>query len=673
MGSHSAEQEKNFDLLRRLGGEAKERKIAVLDIEAREWVHPYAVGFFDGLKYFNFQGPNCIGEALRFILRDEYIGFWIYAHNGGNYDFQFLLKRLLDEKIERRYKTEVTPVGSCMFRLDVYALDNDGEKKATAKHKRVKWTFLDSAKLMPIRLNDVGVTFGIGKKVKLDVTYDELARPENRYLMERYLEQDCRLLHAAVTRLQKTIRELGGQLGPTLPATSVDLFRRRFLKQDINTNRHFASCPDFGKSPARRTCKGCGHEFIRKAYAGGRAEIFRMRFESSPGHETARLYDVKSMYPSCMLEAMPTGPGVEVLNMTEANVYKNAKRRTGIVDCTVSIPEDCYLPPLPIKKKGGKLVFPVGTFRGTWDTAELTLLQEVGGKIIEVHRSLWFEETSIFTEFVNTIYRYRDKSLPGWNAGMDWIAKIILNALYGKFAMHETRTRYVIHPDDIDGMTPISFESDIWSEDVEVTAAYIVPQLAVHITALARRRLWTILNGVVKDGGRIYYCDTDSVVCSGVKLPVSTRLGGLELESNIVRAEFVLPKLYLIETTETAKKKRKEANVKIRAKGMGPGIRLGGNGDPDDLDGQLSEMDFFDLVRRGVPIKRNRLTKFRESLRSLHEKVTSFPRVVSAPKQLRTMYDKRRVLDDFDTAPINACELIDSPEQKQRKKQRTKQ
>lgn len=651
---NDGDAKENHEVLKPLKGKPKVRTIATIDIETRHWVHPYAVGFYDGREYRDFIGEDCIAKALLFVLQPKYIGYWIYAHNGGNFDFTFFLRRLLSREMERRFKTEITPIGSCMFRIDVFELDKDGDKKSTNKHKRVKWTFIDSARLMPIRLNDLGETFGIGKKVELAMSYDELALPKNRQLMQSYLKQDCILLYKAVDKIQQTINKMGGQVGPTLPSTSLDLFRRRFLREYIYTNRHFLGCEDHGKKPAESKCRGCGHYFIRKAYYGGRAEIFRARFEPSKGHERAFLYDVNSMYPACMLESMPIGPGVvaEGSHVNESFVYKNAKLKTGIVDCDVYIPEDCYLPPLPIKKKGGKLIFPVGRFRGTWDTAELTLLKEVGGRIEKVYSSVWFDEATIFTGFVKSIYKYRDKSIPSWNKGMDWIAKILLNAAYGKFAMKEERSRFIIHPDDIEGLTPIDFTADIWSEGVRVTPTYIVPQLAVHITALARRQLWGILNGVVRAGGRIYYCDTDSVVCSGVELPTGKQLGALKLENVIKRAEFVLPKLYIIETEEPSSKKKREQNLKVKAKGMGPGIRVGDNLGDDELDGQLSEREFFDMVRNGAPIQRHRMTKFREALSDFIKKKLDFPRVIASPKTIQSSYDKRIVLDDYDTMPI---------------------
>lgn len=648
----SEDSKPNFDVLRRLSGSPKRRTFATIDIETRSWVHPYAVGFYDGTSYYDFIGPDCIEKALEFVMQPKYSGWWIYAHNGGNFDFTFFLHHLLTSKMEKKFKVEVTPVGSCMFRVDVYGKDDSGDVKHTKDSWQLKWSFIDSARLMPIKLDDLGETFGIGRKVELKMSYDDLALPKNRPLMRNYLKQDCVLLFKAVQKFQKIINDLGGQVGPTLPSTALDLFRRRFLKEDIYTNRHFKNCPDYGTPPLQAACHGCGHDFIRKAYYGGRAEIFRMMFKPSKGHETAKLYDVNSMYPACMLEPMPIGPGTAVDGLTPEQVFRNARLKTGIVDCLVEIPENCYLPPLPVRAaKTGKLIFPVGTFRGSWDTCELELLKKVGGRIVEVYTSVWFDEATIFSRFVRGLEKYRDKSSPDWSAGMDWIVKILRNASYGKLAMREERTRYLIHPDSIDGMVPIDFEADIWSEDVRVAPNYIVPQIAVHITALARRQLWEILHDVHTRGGRVYYCDTDSVVCSGVELKTGGSLGELKLENTITRAEFVLPKLYLVETIETNKRKRREKNTKIKAKGMGPGIRIDSLGD-DELAGQLSEREFIDLVKNGMPIQRHRLTKFKEGLSEALRKGTTFPKVISSAKKLQSEYDKRIVLDDFNTAPI---------------------
>lgn len=648
----------NNDILYRLKGKIKQRKFATIDIEATQWVNAYAVGFYDGKHYFDFIGDDCIQQALTFVLQDDYIGYWIYAHNGGNYDFTFFLRQLLRRNVLKKYKVEVTPIGSCMFRIDVFEWDKDFEKKRDGKLGVKHWVFIDSARLMPIKLDDLGETFGIGKKVSLNMSYDELAQENNRDIMRKYLKQDCVLLYKAVEKMQATINKMGGEIQSTLPSTSLDLFRRRYQRDDIYSNRHFISCPSYGEArkssrfDKEKVCEGCGHEFIRNAYYGGRSEIFRMNFTPSKGHELAYLFDVNSMYPACMLNPMPIGQGTLLQDIDEDDLYRNAALRTGIVECDVEIPSSCYIPPLPWReKKGSKLIFPSGKFTGVWDTCELTLLREVGGKILKIRRSMWFDEETIFTRFVKNVYSFRNKKSPDWNAGLDWIAKILLNAAYGKFALKEERTRFHINPVSIEGLTPIDLESDIWSEEIKITPSYVVPQLAVHVTALARAMLWRIMNDVVKQGGRVYYCDTDSVVCSGIKLNTGGELGQLKLEHNITRAEFVLPKLYLIETEEANKKKKEEVNLKVKAKGMGPGIRVNNVGE-DKLDGQLSEREFIDMVKKGIPIERTRLVKFREALNEYARKATEFPRLVSAPKQIQSEYDKRIVLKDFDTRSI---------------------
>lgn len=731
-------------LLRRLGGAIKGRRFATIDIEARQWVHAYAVGFYDGKEYVDFIGEGtCIKSAIDHVLQPQYAGTWIYAHNGGNYDFLFFVRRLLERDMKRRFRVEVTPVGSTVICIEVHerelgehlsGCDTPScpgcETKRLRSGPDLKWTFVDSVRLMPLPLDDLGETFAIGRKVELHMSYDDLAREENRKLMRDYLRKDCVLLYEALTRMQKVINGLGGQVGITLPSTSLDLWRRRYLREDIFTNRHFRDCPEWGKEYAKgkapkERCRNCLHKFIRRSYFGGRSEIFRMAFVSQEWTEAAarelassktprarkkelreqlkavegvevlkgpaKLYDINSHYPACMLEGMPIGEAVEAEGLEEKHVYSNAKRMTGIVECDVFIPEDCYLPPLPVVAKfdksgrirtddkatsvAGKLIFPTGHLTGTWDTAELCLLKKVGGKILRTRKSVWFSNAPVFGPFIRAMYKFRDKRSPGWTKGMDFIAKILMNSAYGKFAMREDRKKVLFSPPTSllnqdwreSGLTLIDEAADIWSQQVTVSPSYIVPQLSVHVTALARARLWEILNDLVSRGGRVYYTDTDSVVVWGVDLPSSPDLGALKLEDEVLRGEFVLPKLYLLETVKPNTKKKRQEFIKVKAKGMGPGIRVEGRakpvvtddeydeleaaGDSEDRAGQLSEREFMDLVKRGVPVERHRLTKLNEGLAEMVRKAGTFPRIKSSTKQLQSKYDKRIVLDDMNTKP----------------------
>jgi len=672
-------------ILRRLQGDPKTRNFATIDIETRKWVEPYAVGFYDGTKYIDFVDYTfrwkAIDDAVIHVLRPEYAGYWIYAHNGGNFDFTFFLNRLITTKtFKSRYTVDIIPIGSTVVTFTVIETDPGvhfkdcpdvkcrGCKPRRVDSRDQKWTFVDSARLLPMALDEIGETFNVTRKVVLEMSYDELAKPANRQTMQHYMKVDCISLYDGINEVQKIINKLGGQIGITLPSTSLDLFRRAFQKDDIHTNRHWLSCALHGQ-PMRKGDKSecstskpdkkvyaCLHDFIREAYFGGRTEIYRMRFEPYTDErgrrvETANLYDINSHYPNCMLEPMPVGPAIEMEGLTESDVYQNARRMVGIVECDVEIPDDCYLPPLPVKRNG-KLMFPTGRLRGVWDTAELQLLPRVGGRILRTHRSVWFSTAPIFVNFIRQLYKYRNKKSPDYKKALDKLAKLLMNSLYGKWAMKVNRQKIVIHPSSPDGKECVNFEADVWAEDTIVNPIYILPQMSVHVCSVARARLWEIDTKVLQDGGRIYYGDTDSLICSGATLATGGDLGALKHEATIKRGVFTLPKLYLVETTETNDDKQLEKHLKIKSKGMGPGIRIDEAGD-DPYDGQLSEKDFFDLVRKGIPIQRHRITKLKEALNEYARSATKFPRIVASPKAMKSEYDKRVVLDDYNTAPIS--------------------
>src|SRR5882757_6553700 len=111
----------NTVALTRLRGKPKVRDFLVLDIEATQWVNPYAIGMYDGQRYHQeveFESFKCINNMLARVLVPEYAGWWIYAHNGGNYDFLFLVRALLERRFADVYRLELTPAGSCIVRMD---------------------------------------------------------------------------------------------------------------------------------------------------------------------------------------------------------------------------------------------------------------------------------------------------------------------------------------------------------------------------------------------------------------------------------------------------------------------------------------------------------------------------------------------------------------------------
>jgi hypothetical protein len=532
------------DYLQPLSGARKRRKFLVFDIESKDgggqragFTRPFMVGVYDGSEYFEFRDRTkgghpyeryfneggCVAQAMLCMLRRRYAGRFIYAHNAGNFDFLHLLPWLMGPGERLGYRFRLIPVASSIQLLDVWHV----------RHKCV-WRFVDSYKLMPSALDKLAKTFGLGGKVKQDLNLHE-----DDPSWSVYLKADCTKLYGVLEKFHYYIVEvLGGEVGITAPATSMKLYRRRFLKGSIARSVET-------------------HAFIRESYCGGRCEDFIE-------HGTNLFYfDYNSSYPFSMLESMPAGPGVwwrgkPPKRLREGNI--------GFVRCNVHVPETLNIPPLPVRGKKedglpeGKLVFPVGKLHGVWEYSELQMAEEVGCRIEEWFESVWYPARPLFVEFVLELYKYRDKSRPGFDEALAEVVKRMLNALYGKFGQKTLRKKIYRfddpkRPEHAKPAAPNDPECPIWYAEEESDAVYIIPQISARITSLSRQLLYRGMRAAEAKGGHVYYTDTDSLV-TDVELGTSTELGALKDEfpgySGRIRGWFIGPKLYLL-TADGAK------------------------------------------------------------------------------------------------------------------------
>lgn len=513
-------------------GEIKRKEYLAVDIETKNgtstveagFTRPFLVGLYDGHHYTAFKNKNkgvwwdegnCVDSFMREILTKKHRGKNIYAHNGGKFDFLFFLPWLQNIGRTLGYAFSIIPIQSSIQVLDVW--ENKNEKQG-------KWRWLDSLKLLPMSLQSAAKTFSLpGKMTTFDLNTDEKSP-----IWEEYNEVDCIQLYKVVDKFHTYIEKMGGEVGITAPSTAMNLFRRKYLKRLIN--RHTKH-----------------HDFIRQAYVGGRVENF-----VKAGIDLKYL-DINSSYPRSMLEPMPVGECQTLNGMPPTRMLDS--QRIGFVECFVEYPE-VNIPVLPVKYKG-KLIFPVGKISGIFSWDELRLAMVQGAKVKSWGKSVWYESYMLFGEMVEELYRYRNKSLPEYDGGLDAIAKLILNSTYGKFAQSPERKSIRIfergEPVPV-GAEPIGgIESGIYYVTEEKDAAYIMPQISAHITALSRLRLVTGMLSVESQGWRVYYCDTDSMVVDyEARVETSTALGAWKDEYPGVklRGKFLGPKMYVIESMQ---------------------------------------------------------------------------------------------------------------------------
>lgn len=627
----------------------------------------------------------------------------IFSHNGGRFDELFLLGWLIKNKA--RFKFEISAVQSRIQRLDVWPT---GLSQA-----KLSWTFLDSFSILPLGLRQIGKDLLGSDLEKLPAVKDaeKLAREKgkidlnlsehDRQAWSTYNKADLTVLYLALHRYHDLIEKLGGEVGITAPATSMKLFRRRYQKKAIPRNRHFKKCDgkcdkagiDKEGNPipcathCDLKCHGCAHHWVRGGYYGGRTEKYGEYWWDYKYH------DINSSYPASMMDEMPVG------DMTEFGPEKSwrvlhemRKTHIGFIECEVEIPENCYIPPLPYRYER-KLVFPTGRFSGIWDYDELKLLEDplVNGKVVRVFRSVWYKKAPIFREMVTTLYKYRQKHIkpcgpdsegmgtachkpscnPIFNKGMALIAKLMLNALYGKFGMREDRTGIVMIGDDgvkpVDGF-PINgkHSSPFWEVERYVDAAYIIPQISAHITTLSRIRLWRGMAFIIRSGGRLFYVDTDSVK-SSIDMPSSDDLGEWKKEEPdvLLEGEWITNKLY------KQSGHLKDGSCKGAGKCTGCAILDGGRAHRHDCkddrckgcavsvekmkgvgyDKQTPE-HYQSMVHEKGTIRGKRLTQHRTML----NKGLISPVMAEWSKSIKSEYDKRAMLKNGDSLPLYLVE-----------------
>jgi len=474
------------------------------------------------------------------MLQKRYLGWHLYAHNGGRFDFLHLLPWLISEGRSLGFRFAAIPAGKSggIQILDIWKVTKKGKRDGKGK-----WRLLDSIKLIPLALDKACKTFKLTGKDSLPLDTHE---SDSRW--EVYNRQDCEALWSVLGRFHAMVEDnLGGEVGITTPATAMKTWRRKYLTHKIPRGED-------------------AHEFVFSTYCGGRVEVFQREASA------LSYYDINSSYPAVMREPMPCDEPIWWQGEPPEVFLRSDSEYVGFVEADVELDE--YIPPLPVKRDS-KLLFPTGRVSGRWDWAELSLVR---GCIRRWGRSVWFKSKPLLRTMVEDLYPYRDKSRQGYDEGLAYVVKILLNSLYGKFGQNALRRKVVPWDENLPkGAIPVdgTAESPVWYIDEEVTAPYIMPQIAAHVTSLARIKLY---RHMVAAGDALAYCDTDSIITSG-QLETSTALGELKDEYPGVTFDgtFLAPKLYMLQGSACCYSECKEAkpcqNSSHRTKVVAKGIR----------------------------------------------------------------------------------------------------
>jgi hypothetical protein len=226
---------------------------------------------------------------------------------------------------------------------------------------------------------------------------------------------------------------------------------------------------------------------------------------------------------------------------------------------------------------------------GHFFDSELRLALENGVDIVVLKGYVWIRSVYLFREFVDYYYKLR---MENRGNAMNYICKILLNSLYGKFGQKENKA--VLRRLDYFQLKDLILERDTVVKPFDVSrglyeviqprnVSHRVINIAAQVTALGRVAL---AREIVKHPDTVVYCDTDSIHLKD-KLPsniVNLKLGKWKKE-DCGEAVYTGRKQYFIDE-------------KVRFKGM----KL-----TDKLDGNRLIMDKSDvsMVNRDLVLEKS--------------------------------------------------------------------
>lgn len=292
--------------------------------------------------------------------------------------------------------------------------------------------------------------------------------------------------------------------------------------------------------------------YVRNSYYGGRCEVFG----NCKIDDFTHYFDFSGMYEQCMRQKFPIGKGV----------FKNSNLNyENIGFHCIKFESDMEYPILPHHSESGKLLFANGIFVGCYWYEEIKIFTKNGGKILDIYSSYEFEkEDYVFKNFIEEFSEIKKKG-----GVYKVFGKLIINSLYGSMAMNEKNYESFIcftnkEAEKINDETDVleyyrknschlfkiiknkKSNSILNKEETKWSNSYSIRNViyASCISSKARIKLYLALQDVLNSGGKLLYCDTDSIAASYDKIRLNEEFGEVKWIELWKESVFIAPKLY---------------------------------------------------------------------------------------------------------------------------------
>ena len=332
--------------------------------------------------------------------------------------------------------------------------------------------FRDTVRHVPASVKELGQEFGTPK----------LGRDRSI----AYCMRDASITFKAAKEIRRIYVSLGAEVKTTLASTAFHLWETCYFSGRMReTPREIVLA-------------------AREAYHGGRTEPFAIGT-----FRDVRVIDAASMFPWAMI----SGPFPACWGACQRVRSGADLEPLGVYRVRVESPHD-GLPLLPVRSEAGT-IYPRGKWSGWYVGLELLYALELGYKI-RVLRGFRFDtKVRPFRRYVGTLFDRKNAA----RGPLRLLYKLLLNGLYGKFG--QGGARIVAMPlARFDKLRNIPTSVRVWNGLAiyrrEADPPYWGNNVwSAIVTARARVKLHQEMLRLEARGGRVLYCDTDSVVYQG--------------------------------------------------------------------------------------------------------------------------------------------------------------
>nr|DAI89757.1 MAG TPA: DNA polymerase B [Caudoviricetes sp.] len=475
-----------------------------------------------------------IGNPDNFIYMNDIDGFigWAkkqrkvttYFHNL-KFDGEFILCWLFENGFkfvaDRRDLEKNTFTTLISDKGQFYSMEICFERKGKEKDCL---TIYDSLKILPFSVAAIAKGFNLPIS-KLEIDYNETREKGHILTKEEvdYLRNDVEIMARALHILFE-------QGLTKMTQGSNALFDYKRTVGTKNFNKWFP-IPDYDSD-------------IRQSYKGGFTYL-------NPKYKEIDLQDgivldVNSLYPSVMYyQPLPYGEGIFFKGKYEPDKIYNL--HVQMFTCQFEL-KPGYIPTIQLKNN---LAFVPTQYLESSDGEDVTLcLTNVDLELffehynvynIEYHSGWKFKSTvGLFKEYIDKWNKVKMESTLNGNKAMRTLAKLMLNALYGKFALNPNVQSKIPWYDN--GVVKYKLG------EKETRDPIYIP-VGTFITAWAR---YKTISSAQKVYDRFVYADTDSLHLIGTEIPDMlevdpVKLGAWKHESTFTRARFIRQKSYIEE------------------------------------------------------------------------------------------------------------------------------